>query len=75
MAADLLRANVKLEAERDRARDDVKQLTAELNDVRTDLEDWQSKFRQIQQMLDDAEKRLGSCELDYSKLSSKYEVR
>jgi len=74
MAADLLRANVSLEAERDRARDDVEQLSTELKDTRADLDAWQTKYRQAQQELEDARKRHGSLELDYNKLSSKCEV-
>jgi len=74
MAADLLRANVSLERERDQARDDVEQLAAQLKDIRADLDVWQTKYRQAQQELDDAQKRLVSLELDHSKISSKCEV-
>jgi len=75
MAADLLRANVSLEGERDRARNEVEQLTAELKNIKADLDNWQTKYRQAQQELDDAQKRLCSLELDYDKLSSKCDVR
>ena len=75
MAADMLRANVSLERERDRARDDVEQLTAELKNIKADLDVWQTKYRQAQQELDDVQKRLASLELDHSKLSSKCDVR
>lgn len=74
MTADLLRANVRLEGERDQARDEVDQLTTQLKDLRTDLEVWQTKYQQAQQQLSDAEKRLGSVELEYSKTSSRCDV-
>jgi len=75
MAAELLRTNVRLEAERDQARDEVEQLTTELTDLRTDIEVWQTKYHQAKQELDDAQKRLASMELDCDKLGSKYDVR
>lgn len=75
MAADLLRANVRLEGERDQARGEVEQLTTELKNLGADLDVWQSKYQQAQQELDDAEKRLASMELDYNKLSSRCDVR
>ena len=74
MAADLLRANVSLEGERDQARDEVEQMTAESVKLRAELDVWQTRYRQAQQELDDSEKRLTSTELEYNKLSSKYDV-
>jgi len=74
MTASLLRANVKLEYERDQARDEVEQLTTQLKDLRADLEVWQTKYQQGQLDLTEAEKRLAARELDYDKLSSKCDV-
>ena len=74
MTGDLLQANVRLEAERDRALDEVEQLTTQLKNVRADLDVWQTKYQLVQQELDSAEKRLAATELDYSQLSSKCDV-
>jgi len=74
MAADLLRTNVRLEAERDRAHDELDQLTAQLRDLRADVDIWQAKYERAQRQLEDTEKRLGSVELDYNRVSSKCDV-
>jgi len=74
MTADLLRANVSLESERDRARDEVEQLTTQLTELRVELADWQTKYQDAELELDDARKRLASLELDYNRTSSRYDV-
>lgn len=74
MAADLLRANVRLEGERDLAHDELDQLTAAMKDLRADLDVWKTEYQRAQQELDDAKKRLASMELDYSRISSKCDV-
>jgi len=74
MAADLLRANVRLEGERDLAHDELDQLTAAMKDLRADLDVWKTEYQRAQQELNDAKKRLASMELDYSRISSKCDV-
>jgi len=66
---------VSLEAERDRARDEVEQLTTQLKYIRVELEDYETKYREAQHETEDARKRLASLELDYNRLSSRYDVR
>ena len=75
MAAELLRANVRLEGERDRAQDEVEQLTTQLKDVRTDLDARRTDYQRAQRELDDALKRLASTELDCERITSKCDVR
>ena len=75
MAAELLRANVRLEGERDRAQDDADRLTTQLKELGAELDDWRTEYQRVERQLDDAQKRLADTQLDYSRISSKYEVR
>ena len=75
MAAELLRANVRLEGERDRAQDDVDRLTTQLKELGAELDDWRTEYQRVERQLDDAQKRLADTQLDYNRISSKYEVR
>ena len=75
IAADLLRTNVRLEGERDRARDEVDQLTAQLKAVRAELDAWRTECQQSRTELEESEKRLRATQLDCDKLSSKCDVR
>ena len=75
MAAELLRANVRLEGERDRAQDDADRLTTQLKELGAELDDWRTEYRRVERQLDDAQKRLADTQLDYNRISSKYEVR
>ena len=74
MTAQLLRTNVRLEAERDEARDEVDRLAAELQQLRADVEMWRSKCQAAQRDAEERRQRLASVELDYNKVNSKYDV-
>ena len=74
MTAEVLQTNVRLEAERDRVRDDFEQLNAELKDTKDERNRWRARCEMLSDEISESHKRLTVAELECNKLENKCDV-